>query len=314
MISIVGFVLCFIFLKETLNRDKIKEKNPNPESVDLKPNEPKENVELNEVTESTEELKQKEEETNEEIVAFSEEITNSEENEIQQEMLNPTEIKISLKQKFLNLTRFFTKQSMLSVALYGMIGLTQIMYGEVFPIYAWTPASNQGLGLAPYKIGILQGASGVFTILSQTFIIHRLIDYFGIVRSYQISSLLALPPLFGIVAIQRIAFFPNLEWLLWILIFIQITWRSIWTSMMFTSTILLVNNSVPKEDLGTLNGIAQSVVSLTRAIGPSVATPLFAFSISHGLPFPFDVHLIFYLTALLSMVFYPLTFFLKNKI
>jgi hypothetical protein len=93
LISIVGFVLCFIFLKETLNRDEMKEikiisKDLNVESTEI-------NVELDEI--SSEKLKESETKE-EEIVTFTEEIKKSEEQDIQQEMLlKPTEIKIETK-------------------------------------------------------------------------------------------------------------------------------------------------------------------------------------------------------------------------
>ena len=154
---------------------------------------------------------------------------------------------------------------------------------------------------------------GIFLLLSQLFLIYRFVDKVGIIRSYQIATILSLPPLFGIPEVYRISKLKNLEWLVWILIFIQIVWKQIWNSMMFTCAILLVNNSVPKEDLGTLNGIAQSFVALTRAIGPSIATPIFALSISNNMPFPFDVHLIFYLAAIISIIVFPLSFFLPKS-
>eukprot|EP01080_Neovahlkampfia_damariscottae_P007124 gene7124-11287_t len=172
---------------------------------------------------------------------------------------------------------------------------------------------HQRLGLEPYKIGILQGSMGIFLLLCQLFLIHRFIDRFGIIGSFQIATFFSLPPLFGIPEVYRISQLKTMEWLVWLLIFLQIVWKQVWNSMMFTSAILMVNNCVPKEDLGKLNGIAQSFVALTRAIGPSIATPIFALSISNNMPYPFDVHLIFYLAAFISLIVFPLTFLLPNR-
>jgi hypothetical protein len=75
----------------------------------------------------------------------------------------------------------------------------------------------------------------------------------------------------------------------------------------------MVNNSVPKENLGSLNGISQSSVAFTRAVGPSIATPLFALSISGLLWFPLDVHLCFYLSAIVITLLLPLSFILPKN-
>jgi hypothetical protein len=205
------------------------------------------------------------------------------------------------------------KEPIISTIMYALLGMHQIVFDEILPIWMWTPVENSGLGLQTFKIGIIQGIVGVFLLIFQIFFIPWFINKFSIKRSNQISVLLALPVIFTFVEVFRIPKFPNMEWLVWTLIIIQLIWKQVWSSIAFTTVILMVNNSVPKESLGTLNGISQSSVAFTRAIGPSIATPLFALSISGLLWFPLDVHLCFYLSAFVITLLLPLSFILPKK-
>ena len=79
-------------------------------------------------------------------------------------------------------SNLLSKSAIISVTLYGILGLTQIMYAEVFPIWVWTPTEHQGLGLEPYKIGILQGMKKLklisfFRNNGNIFIIESIISY-----------------------------------------------------------------------------------------------------------------------------------------
>ncbi|KAH9008113.1 hypothetical protein EDB84DRAFT_1281289, partial [Lactarius hengduanensis] len=47
---------------------------------------------------------------------------------------------------------------------------------------------------------------------------------------------------------------------------------------------MYISSAAPnKRSLGATNGIAQTVVSIQRAVGPAAATSLFAFSLDHNI-------------------------------
>ena len=54
----------------------------------------------------------------------------------------------------------------------------------------------------------------------------------------------------------------------------------IFRQTMMTVTVTVVANSVYDEDMGTVNGIGQSFVALTRAAGPMFISPLLSWSFS----------------------------------
>lgn len=54
------------------------------------------------------------------------------------------------------------------------------------------------------------------------------------------------------------------------------------TNLSFSSSMLLLTASSPSaRSLGSLNGLAQMVASLSRALGPFLASALFAWSVQH---------------------------------
>lgn len=76
----------------------------------------------------------------------------------------------------------------------------------------------------------------------------------------------------------------------------------------FTANCLLINNSVPKHMLGSVNGLSTMLGATGNAIGPVIGSSLFAWSISSPRPFPFNVYFVYLLDALLSVVLLGLGF------
>ncbi len=56
----------------------------------------------------------------------------------------------------------------------------------------------------------------------------------------------------------------------------------------FTPAMLLVNLAAPPKDLGSVNGVGQTVSSLVRAMGPALGGVLWAFSLVRSLCPTFD--------------------------
>ena len=69
----------------------------------------------------------------------------------------------------------------------------------------------------------------------------------------------------------------------------------------FTCTFTILNNSVPSEARGRMQGVAMTVGSLARAIGPAMGAELFAWSLTNGIGFPFDVHFLFLLMCIMNL-------------
>ena len=61
----------------------------------------------------------------------------------------------------------------------------------------------------------------------------------------------------------------------------------------YTSCFQLIARSTSSEKLGAANGVGQSAAGLARMVGPVLGSLSVAWSLTNGLPSPFDYHFIF---------------------
>ena len=67
----------------------------------------------------------------------------------------------------------------------------------------------------------------------------------------------------------------------------------------FTSAFMLINNSCDGSQRGSVNGLAMTLASVTKAIGPIIFSVLFAWSVTNDLSFPLSHHFTFFIIAIL---------------
>lgn len=237
----------------------------------------------------------------------------SQENEVHQELKDdhdieePKEIiEDNIKESPLKRIKNWFKTSHLlsstaffSVLIYGILGFIQIVFNEVFPLWLWTPISNQGCGLEPYQIGIMTGIISVSVIFTQLIYTPWINNKFGLKKALLISNTLRLGVYF---LIPEVRYLRTINIYLFAIVLIPLVmWGNSILESCFTSVIMMINNSVPVEELGTMNGIAQSSVAFCRTIGPTFGTTIFASSIYGVTPFPLDYHFTFYFCGILSI-------------
>ena len=77
---------------------------------------------------------------------------------------------------------------------------------------------------------------------------------------------------------------------------------------------LVLNNSVPAGRRGVFNGFSMAVSGLGKMAGPAIGGPLFAWSITNGLGWPFDHSLCFYGCATVTAFLAWITFRMPDSI
>ena len=70
----------------------------------------------------------------------------------------------------------------------------------------------------------------------------------------------------------------------------------------FTASMVLINNSTYADFRGKVNGLGQVLAAIGRFIGPSMASSLFAWSISADRPFPFNSGFTYYVLVILMLI------------
>ncbi|KAJ1735666.1 hypothetical protein LPJ61_000424 [Coemansia biformis] len=199
--------------------------------------------------------------------------------------------------------------------------LVVVMSMQVYPVFAATPPSDGGLGFPPREIGFSLAITGVAVIYTQLIAYPQFERKFGALWCYQTGMKVMVPyfiatPFLSLLAAHIVRSMESRSglalsmpgsWslpvdldycLLWVLLTALLLIRIVGDILAFTSGNLLVANIAPsKSTLGTMISMQQLAATLTAIVGPLAAGMLWAWSIKHDLPYPFNSHLVWVLSA-----------------
>ena len=145
-----------------------------------------------------------------------------------------------------------------------------------------------GMGLQPREVGMAMAILGVLGIFLQLTVYPWLSARLGTIRSWRIFLLFFpftyfLVPFLSLVPSSSGPPQPKDGVRVWISIAAVLALQVIGRTFALPAQTILVNNCTPHPSvLGTLHGIAQSVSSLARTIGPIFCGFLYGFSLAHG--------------------------------
>lgn len=162
-------------------------------------------------------------------------------------------------------------------------------FDQLFPVFLSTPAPKHpilelpfkftdGFGLETKTIGVIMSAQAVYSLFSNYLIVPPVTRRLGSLRLFQILAFsyfvlyLVTPYLVLLPEDMRMA-----------AIYLLVIWKCTFSTMAYPSNAILLANSVPtKQVLGTINGIAASMASLCRALGPIVSGYLYSLGLQTG--------------------------------
>ena len=149
-------------------------------------------------------------------------------------------------------------------------------------LFLSTPIDLGGLGLKPPTIGAILGTVGVLDGIIQALFFARAIDAWGPKRVFQLG-LSTFVPLYALYPIMNLyARAHGLTWVVWAMIALQNVLLCM-MDMCFGAIFLFITSSAPdSRSLGAVNGAAQVVAAVVRAVGPATATSLFATSLERN--------------------------------
>ncbi|AIO01893.1 membrane transporter, putative [Leishmania panamensis] len=187
--------------------------------------------------------------------------------------------------------------------MYMCIASTDSALLEVILLWAIAERPKGGLDLASADIGILLGISSVVYAAASLLFSRILKCLGGATRPLWDFSVL----LWCITCIltPRCAYLTDKSTMFYA-VAVATSTREIGISWCFSIIFMCVVRSAPNECVGSINGIAQSIASLSRMTTMAVIPPLFAWSlngVTH--PFPFNYHFVFWITCvplLLSII------------
>ena len=192
--------------------------------------------------------------------------------------------------------RVLTRSSVATIAFYGALSFFDIVNNEIFPLWCVAPAASGGLDLDTTTLGWVLSASGLVLVIYQVFVFPPISRRYSITRLCLLGNvaagfLYAATPFVTLVQDER----TRLAVLL-----LQASSLRVCIGTTFTCTFTILNNCVAAPVRGRMQGVAMTIGSLARFVGPTLGAEIFAWSLTSGLAFPLDVHFVFLLMCALN--------------
>ncbi|KAH9169219.1 major facilitator superfamily domain-containing protein [Lactarius sanguifluus] len=185
----------------------------------------------------------------------------------------------------LPLRALLTRPIVVSIANYCMISLLEIIAITLIPLIWSTSVEFGGLGMSPASIGLWMTGygftNGIFQFVAFPHIVERLGP-----RRIVIASTLCFIPVYILFPFENLALhhsFRGANTVTGLLMILQLSAISL-SDMGFITIFMYISSAAPnKRSLGATNGVAQTMVSIQRAVGPATAASLFAFSLENNI-------------------------------
>ncbi|KAF8630792.1 hypothetical protein AX15_002722 [Amanita polypyramis BW_CC] len=200
------------------------------------------------------------------------------------------------------LRQLFTYPVTLSVSNYAIIAFLRSMFTVLLPLLMAMPVEIGGLGCSTIAIGYILGILGAYTGLFQTLFFAKFVRKFGERRVFIAGILSSCLSSVLFLLISIIVRRTGVTWVVWSLLTFSISLFPI-TGMCYSCVFIYIIASSPnKNSLGAINGISQTTVSLSRAIGPALATSLFSFSVENNILGGGAVYIILFMLSCLALL------------
>ncbi|KAH9169222.1 MFS general substrate transporter [Lactarius sanguifluus] len=185
----------------------------------------------------------------------------------------------------LPLRALLTKPVVVSIANYCMISLLDIITISLIPLVWSTSVGFGGLGMSPASIGLWTSGYGIMNGVFQFVAFPRFVGRFGPWHIF-IACIILFFPVYIMFPLESLALrhsSRDLNPAVGLLMILQLSSETL-ANMGFGVIFMYMSSAAPnKQSLGTTNGVAQTVVSIQRAIGPAAAASLFAFSLENNI-------------------------------
>ncbi|KAG1884875.1 major facilitator superfamily domain-containing protein [Suillus subluteus] len=175
------------------------------------------------------------------------------------------------------LRSLLTPAIVVPIANYAMLAFLDVSFRALLPLFLSTPTYLGGLGFSPSSIGSWLAFFGIVDGVFQVLFFAKIVDRLGPKRLFCMSVSCFAPVM---------VMFPMMSWLVnakgghavTFTLLCQFVIVIVW-DMAFGTVFMFITASAPTSTvLGAINGFGQTSASMARAVGPALATSLFAVS------------------------------------
>ncbi|KAI9511617.1 member of major facilitator multidrug-resistance DHA1 sub-family [Russula earlei] len=201
------------------------------------------------------------------------------------------------------LSQLMTRRVLLSVLNYATLSLVDISFRAIQPLFFSTPIHIGGLGLDPPSIGKILAFSAILNGVFQVTCFARAHALWGTKRLF-VGGLCCAIPMFALFPVMNaLTRVYGVGLVVYSAAALQAVW-SLGLASCYGCVFISISAASPnRASLGATNGIAQLLVSITRAIGPAAATSLFSLSLAEGYVSGGMVYLVLLGVSLATIVF-----------
>ncbi|KAK6361125.1 hypothetical protein TWF730_004872 [Orbilia blumenaviensis] len=185
--------------------------------------------------------------------------------------------------------RILTPSTIFLLATYSIFNFAMVGYNALYPLFVSAPAPI-GREAPVRDVGLSLGFAGVITIFFQVMFFARLQDKAGNEWSFKASLGLFVLTFFAMPLIGYKATI-GMPWL-WAELAAVLTLKVVSSITALTCAMILITNCAPNpSNLGSVNGLAQTLSAAGRAVGPLSAGGLFTLGTNyrHGEWIPWGV-------------------------
>ena len=193
----------------------------------------------------------------------------------------------------------FDSSVIIACIIYCFHSFNAIAMSEVFPLWLLSGKSDGGLNLTASYIGTIISFVGFSLLIFQAFV------YPWLAKRYSVTDLMKHSMLALVPCVSLTPFLSSLDVTVAVVLCTLLRCIQMCLVMcMFTATFLAINNASDDDNRGASNGLAMLIGSVSKGLGPIVASILFAWSINNDSTFPFDHHFIFFVISTLTFALY----------
>ncbi|KAI0058969.1 MFS general substrate transporter [Artomyces pyxidatus] len=204
--------------------------------------------------------------------------------------------------KLLPLLQLLTRPVVVSISNYAVLALLEIALYALLPLFYSTPIELGGLGLTPAFIGMCMGTFGLLNGSLQALFFATVVHCFGPKRVFMVGMSVFIPIFSMFPLANALARQGGLSLLVWAVVFLQLVLMVV-MDMSYGCVFMYISTASPnKRSLGATNGLAQTFISVQRAIGPTMSTSLFALSLQKNIMGGNFVYAVLIGIALLSLL------------
>ncbi|CBZ40957.1 uncharacterized protein [Leishmania mexicana MHOM/GT/2001/U1103] len=180
------------------------------------------------------------------------------------------------------------------LVLYVLLCAADMTMQEILPLWAIAHVDKGGLGFKADKVGYIVFANSLPCLASNLLFYKACCRYVNKLSLFRIASLWC-----GVsIALLPFTSYVKSNYFLFPAVLLCTNTRQFFASWCYGLVSMLTAHSAPPTHVGSVMGISQSCGALVRAVVPFFVTPIFAWSVTNGYPFPLNHALLFLLSAL----------------